>query len=433
MSPMYALKIPSYLDSIRAFRPTVLMRAVLILLAAAAALFGEDWPCFRGPSRQGVSSERNLALQWTADTGIAWSVDVPGESWSSPIVKGNLIFVTTATDGGASCRVLAYNTKAGKKLWETEVFRQTLARKEKRNSYATPTPVADAERVYAVFGGGGVAALDHHGKTLWTNRDLPYYSQHGLGGSPVLHDGRLIMARDHSLDGENAEEKKLGWLIPWDRSFVVALDAATGKISWKTGRGMSRLGHGTPTLLSVDGALQLISSAGGVVQGHNPVSGERLWNSFSQGEGVVPSPAVGEGLIFTASGFEKPTIRAFKPGGEMAWEQTKGVPMISSFLYAAPYLYSITTNGVAWCYRAATGEPVWQSRIGGNYSSSPVLAEGRIYFTSDEGETTVIAHGPEFKELARNPIGGRVQASLAIAGGRIYLRTASRLYAIGKN
>jgi outer membrane protein assembly factor BamB len=387
-------------------------------------LQGEDWPCFRGPARQGVSAESGIAERWTTTENVVWKADVAGEAWSSPIVSRGRVFVTTATDDGQSCRLQAFDAKTGRALWDREVFRQKTGQRELKNSYASPTPVADGQRVYAVFGDGSFAAVDYEGKVVWVNRDFPHFGQHGLGTSPVLHDGLLMMARDGSSEGE---DKKLGWQKPWDQSFVLALDTATGKLRWKTGRGLSRIAHVTPNLFEGE----LVSGAGDVVQGFDPRTGKLVWTGRSQGEGVVPSIVTGGGLIYTCSGFEKPTIRAFRRGGEVAWEQTRGVPMISSLLYAEPYLYSITTNGIAYCYRAATGEVVWQGRVGGDHSASPALAGGKLYFSSEQGEVTVLEAGPEFKVVARNPMGEKFQASPAISGGILYLRTQSRLYAVG--
>ena len=392
----------------------------LALLSLAAAPPSTDWPCFRGPSRQGLATTGTIPVQWDKP---AWSVDVPGEGWSSPVVAHGRVILTTATESGHSCHVLAYDAVSGKLLWDREVFRIQPGFKEAKNSYATPTAVADAKRIYTVFGDGSFAALDYSGKLLWLNRDYPHYSQHGLGASPILANGLLIMPRDGSND---QEDKKLGWQIPWDRSFVVALDAATGKQRWKTGRVSSRIAHASPTLLGS----RVISSAGDVVQAMDAVTGSLLWSARSEGEGVVPSAVTGGGLIYTCSGFGKPTIRAHHEDGTPAWEQTRGVPMISSLLYHDGLLYSITQNGIAWCFRASTGEVVWQGRVGGSHSASPILANGHLYFSSEEGEVTVIAAGPEFRVVARNALGDKMQASPAVSGGTLYLRTQSRLLAV---
>jgi outer membrane protein assembly factor BamB len=340
------------------------------------------------------------------------------------VSKGR-VFVTTATEGGASCRVLSLDAKSGRVVWDVELFRQAAGHKEKKNSYASPTPATDGQRVYAVCGDGSFAALDYTGKIVWANREIPHYSQHGLGSSPVISGHLLIMSRDGSSEGEN---KKLGWQIPWAEARVYAFDKNTGKLRWTGRRGMSRIGHTTPVVWRDT----LLTSAGDVVQAFRLKDGERIWSAASQGEGVVPSIVVGDGLIYSVSGFEKPTIRAHRPDGGLAWEQTRGVPMIPSLIYVKPYLYSVTTQGIAWCFDATTGEPVWQARVGGTFSASPVAAAGKIYLVSEEGEVVVIEAGPKFNQLAKNQVGEKMQASPALSNGRIYLRTEQHLIAIGK-
>lgn len=402
------------------------MRFLPVLLLSSFAC-AEDWPRFRGPSGQGVSSETNVAIEWSTEKNIAWKTPIPGLGWSSPIVWGDRVFVTTATDEGKSCHILAIHRKTGKLLWDTEVLRQNITMNRKQNSFATSTPVTDGKRVYAVFAGGGMAAVDFSGKVVWRNEEVRYYSEHGLGASPVLYRDLLIMPFDGSSTGE---DKKVGWQKPWDQSFLVAVDTATGKRRWRTGRGTSRIGHVTPTFLSVNGVQRLISSAGDVIQAYEPYTGERLWSTYSQGEGVVPSVVVGEDLIFTSSGFEKSTIRAVKPDGSIAWEQIKGVPHIPSYLYVKPHLYTLHEQGIAMCLRAATGDIVWQERVGGNYWSSPVYANGLIYFLDEECQTTIIKAGPQFEVVRRNPLEGRCQASPAISQGYLLIRTQDHLWAI---
>jgi outer membrane protein assembly factor BamB len=247
------------------------------------------------------------------------------------------------------------------------------------------------------------------------------------------------MARDGSNDGE---DKKLGWQVPWDKSFVMALDKATGKLRWKAPRGSSRIAHVVPNIWTApDGRVQVISGAGDVVQAFDARTGERLWTSKNIGEGVVPSIVLGDGVAFTASGWGgRESIKAFRLGGRgelketnLVWEQKKGTPKVPSMLYLQPHLYAITDGGVATCMNAGTGELVWQERVGGNFSASPVTAAGRIYFTGDNGETTVIEVGPAFKVLAKNPLGEKVQASLAIAHGHVFIRTEKHLFCIGTN
>ncbi|HEY7424022.1 MAG TPA: PQQ-binding-like beta-propeller repeat protein [Gemmataceae bacterium] len=396
----------------------------------------EDWPGFRGPSGQGISSEKGLPIHWKADENIAWKVAVPGEGWSSPVVCRDRVFLTTATDNGVSCRVLCFDRVSGKKRWDKEVYRQKPVRKEKRNSYATSTPATDGQRVYAVFGDGGIVALDYEGEVVWINRDVHFYSQHGLGTSPLLYGDLLILAFDGSSP---TDDKTVGWQKPWDKSFLLALDKATGKERWRARRGLSRIAHTTPVVMKVAGRDQIISNAGDVVQGFDPANGKRLWSVRSEGEGVVPSPVCGAGLIFITSGFGSPTIRAVRPGagvGQSAavvWGEKHSVPMIPSMLYVRPYLFAISQDGIAQCLEAASGKNLWHERVGGSYSASPICADAKIYLLSDGGETTILEAGSQFKVVARNRLEEHCQASLAASHGQLFLRTAKHLFCIGSH
>jgi outer membrane protein assembly factor BamB len=404
----------------------------------------ENWPRFRGPTGQGISTEAGLPREWNATDHVAWKTPIPGEGWSSPIVWGERIFLTAALQDGCQCHVLCLDAATGRVVWNTEVLTQVPGHKEGKNSHATPTPYTDGERVYAVFSDGSVAALDFAGGVLWTNREVRFYSRHGLGASPLLHDGLLIMPYDGSMRvtqagkwPNNTDEERTGWQIPWDKAFLVALDVHTGRRVWTAKRGLSRIAHVTPNVLREGDTAQLISCAGDCIQGFDPTTGALLWNVVSEGEGVTPSPAMGDGLIFTASGFVAPTLRTVRTGGRgnvtathVAWEQRKGVPMQVSPLYVKPHLYAVTDAGVVTCFQAATGEIVYQGRLGGNYCASPLYADGRIYCLSESGETVVIAPGAEFRILARNPLGDRCQASMAVSGGRLFIRTAQFLYCI---
>ena len=398
----------------------------------------ENWPQFRGPGHQGISAESNVPLKWSTTENIVWKIEIPGQSWSSPIVWNDRVFVTTATEGGAGCHVVSIDRTRGKIIWDKTVFKQALRRKEGRNTYATPTPATDGERIYACFGDGSFVALRFDGEIAWINRDYKFYGQHGLGSSPILQDGLLIMARDGSNEGD---DKSLGWQKPWDQSYVVALDAATGKERWKGMRGQSRISHGVPNIWQHDGKAEVISEAGDVVQGFDLKTGERLWSSTVIGEGKVPSVIIGNDLAFTSGGWGgKESIKAFKLGerGELkesnlVWEQKKSMPKVPSMLYLKPYLYSINDGGIAQCLKGDSGEVVWHERLKGNYSASPVAAAGRLYFLNDEAEMTVIQAGPEFKELASNPLGEKVQASIAISQGQLFIRTEKNLWCIGNS
>jgi len=405
------------------------------VLCLAPNLIAEDWPRFRGPTGQGLSTETGLPRSWNQNSNVVWKTKVPGAGWSSPIVWGDRVFVTAAAEDGVSFRVLCLERATGKVLWNQEAFRQTLTHKEGKNSYATPTPVTDGQRVYVLSFNGKFAALTLDGALVWTNRDFTFYSQHGIGVSPILHDDLLIAPFDGSNDGE---DKGIGWHTPWDKAFIVALDKRTGQLRWRASRGASRLAHPTPVVWRRGPGAQLISNAGDVVQGFDLKTGERLWSVHSQGEGVVPSPVLGEDMVFTASGFGKPTIRAVRLGGKgdatathIAWELPKNVPMMSSFLYVKPWLFTVNDNGMAMCLKADTGEILWQQRLAGNYSASPVYADGQIYFLAEDGLTTIIEAKPEFKVVTKNPLNEKCQASMAISKGRLFIRTEENLYCIG--
>ncbi|MEO8270100.1 MAG: PQQ-binding-like beta-propeller repeat protein [Aureliella sp.] len=418
-----------------------LVPVLFTLLSWGNPLQADQWPEFRGPHGDGHTTETNVPVHWSRTENVAWRTDLPGESWSSPVVWGDRVFVTTTLEEGKSCHLLAIDRPTGEIVWDKQIHEQDLRRKENRNSYATPTPAVDGERVYACFGDGTFVATDFEGNIVWSNADYPFYSQHGLGSSPILHNGLLIMARDGSSDGSSdGEDTKLGWQTPWDQSYLIALDTQTGKERWLAKRGLSRIAHGTPCIWEHAGRTQVISEAGDVVQGFDIDSGERLWSSRVDGEGKVPSTLVGHEMVFTAGGWGgKESIKAFQLGevGELeeknlVWEQKRGMPKIPSMLFAAPYLIAVTDGGIVSCMHAETGELQWQERLGGNYSASPVTAAGRIYITSDEAKTTVIELGDKPSIVAVNSLEEPLQASLAISQGSIFLRTEHALFRIGK-
>lgn len=408
------------------------MAAFCLISSITPFAEAENWTRFRGPNGQGVSSESGLPLEWSPEKNIAWKTAIPGNGWSSPIVFDDRIFVTTATEEGKSCHLICLDRKSGEILWDKEVHRQVPLKKRRQNSYATPTPVTDGKQVYAVFFDGATVALDFDGELIWKNTDTKFYSLHGLGASPLLAGDQLVMP----FDGSSREEERLGWQTPWKNASVVSLDTATGNRKWKGVRGESRVGHVTPILL--DSGKQIVSAGGDRVQGFDTATGERIWSIYSQGEGVTPSPVVGDGLIYTSSGFEAPTIRAIRPGGKgdvtkthIAWEQKKGVPALVSFIYVSPHLYTVTRDNVMHCLDGTTGDIVWRHRLKGTFSASPVLVDGKMYFTSQEGTTVVLRPGEKYDEVAKNEIDETCYASLAVSHGHFYLRTAENLYSIG--
>jgi outer membrane protein assembly factor BamB len=371
-----------------------------------------------------------VPVKWSTTENIAWKTRIPGDGWSSPIVGGDRVFLTATTAGGAACHVLCLDRKSGEIVWDKEVFQQKPGNMNGENSHASPTPVTDGERVYAVFSDGSFAALTYDGTVAWTNRSHKHKSQHGLGASPLLHDGLLIMPFDGS-DGE------IGWQKPWDKAVLLGLDAKTGQVRWEGKRGLSRVAHVTPNVWRDAGHVQVITAAGDVIQGLDPANGKLLWTAEAPGEGVVPSVVLGGGMAFAASGSGR-TLRAVRLGGQgdvskshLAWQQTKAVPFVPSFLYLDQCLYTIDDTGVAQCLAADTGKVLWQERIGGKFRASPIAADGKIYVVSEAGDATVFEAARRYQLVSRNSIGERCKASMAVSGGQIFLRGERQLYCIG--
>jgi outer membrane protein assembly factor BamB len=403
-----------------------------LCLTASDSAWGENWMRFRGPTGQGISSEKKLPVTWSATENIKWKTSLPGKGWSSPIVFEEHVFLTASTEEGVSCRVICINRKDGTIAWTTEVHRQKTGPMRKQNSYATPTAVTDGKQVYSVFYDGTVTAVDFSGKLVWKNSDLKFFSLHGLGASPILANGQVIMP----FDGSSREETRVGWKVPWEKAVILSLDAGNGSVRWKGTRGKSRVGHVTPIL--INNGNQLVSAGGDRVQGFDVMTGRRIWSVYSQGEGVTPSPVVGDGLIYTSSGFEAPTLRAIRFGGKgdvtethIAWEQKRGVAALSSLLYIKPYLYSISRDNILHCLEASSGKIIWMQRLSGVHWASPVYADGRIYILSEEGVTLVLRPGAKYAEVARNDISVTCLASMAVSQGNFYIRSDQDLYCIG--
>ncbi|MDR0327091.1 MAG: PQQ-binding-like beta-propeller repeat protein [Planctomycetaceae bacterium] len=422
-------------------------QTLALALAFFAAFFAtaftqepEQWSRFRGPNGQGISTATGLPTHWSADENIAWKIPIPGEGWSSPVIWNDHIFLTTADNGGTECRIIAINRKNGEILWNKLVFTQEIRHRHPRNSEATPTPVTDGQRVYTVFASGHFAAVDFKGEIVWTNTDIDFYSHHGFGASPIIYDDLLITA----VNPSNKEEPKgLGWNMPWDKSYLLALDKNTGKERWHTLRGMSRISHSTPVVIDVNGKTQIVSMAGDVVQGFDPANGELIWTVRSEGEPAVTTPAIGEGMVFATTTNVSP-ITGIKTDGKgdctdthVLWRQSRNVPMTASLLYVKPCVYAAPESGTFSAFDAATGEFLWQDRIEGRLDSSPIYADGKIYVTSHVGITKVYKPNDDPKKRAEivavNDIGETtVQATLAVAGKQLFLRTEKELWCIGK-
>jgi outer membrane protein assembly factor BamB len=396
---------------------------LILFLIAAPPASGEDWPQFRGPGGQGHSAEKGLPLNWSDDgkvqENIAWKTAVPGLGWSSPVVRGARVWITTALDGGRSLRALCFDAATGEILKDVEVFHQSdPGQIHAKNSHASPTPVLEGDRVYVHFGAHGTACLSMEGKVLW-KQVLRYAHRHGPAGSPVLF-GRLLIV---SCDGTDVQ-------------FVAALDAETGEVRWKKDRS-GPMAYSTPLVARVGGEDQAVSTGGNRAAAYDPRSGEEIWSVRYQGYSLVPRPVHGLGLFFLCTGFDSPSIIALREGGRgditdthLAWTRKRGAPLNPSPILVGDDLYFVNDHGVLTCLEARTGSERGQARLEGEFSASPLYADGRLYFLNEEGTATVVEPGAELKKLAVNRVEGRTLASPAVSGGAILLRTDKHLLRI---
>jgi len=321
---------------------------------------------------------------------------------------------------GISLRVLAFDVDTGRLIVNTEVAKAGAGPPiNPKNSYASPTPIVDGDRVYVHFGAEGTAALTTAGEIVWKAK-FPYESQHGNGGSPVLYDDLLIFSCDGSND-----------------AFVVAVDKRTGKVRWKTSRRQPwDQAYSTPLVIRVGERDELVSVGAYRAAAYDPRTGKEIWRvSYADGFSNVPRPVFAGGLVYIATGFQQPTLLAVRPDGSgdvtkthVAWTLKRGAPLTPSPLAVGDELYVVNDGGIAQCLDAATGTSHWVQRLGPAYSASPVFADGRIYFLSEDGTSTVIAPGKEFKRLGSSALDGEILASMAVSERSIFIRTGTHLY-----
>lgn len=384
------------------------------------------WPRWRGPSGQGLVQGGGYPDAWSDRDNVAWAVETPGKGNSSPILWGDRIFLTTAYEEGVwplyrvRRSVLCLRRQDGKILWETFAPQAEAEKANRKNGYASGTPATDGERVYAYLGNHGLLAVDFGGKQVW-HRGLggldPY---HGTSCSPLLYQDRVILYQDQRAPAH---------------SFVAAFDRRTGETKWWTGR-EETVGWGSPVAIRANDRDEIIVSGQYRVRAYSPESGKELWRCEGNLVEVTPTPVAGHGLVFCSSGRAGPTL-AIRPGGAIAWQTPKGSPFVPSPVLYGDHLYLVNDmTSVATSLEARTGRVVWQGRLGEaqreSFSASPVAADGKIFFTSDSGETFVVKAAPEFELLRVNHLGTRVLASPAGVGRRWYFRTEKHLVAVGK-
>lgn len=421
---------------------SLLLATVLPALHTAPA--ADQWPQFRGPHGNGHADATGLPLKWSAAENVKWSVPIAGKAWSSPVIWDDQVWVSTATPDGQQLSAVCVSKADGKVIHDLKLF--SVANPQfchKFNSYASPTPAIEAGRIYVTFGSPGTACLDTQtGKTLWERRDLECNHFRGAGSSPVIFENLLLLHFDGS-----------------DLQYVVALDKKTGKTVWKTNRsidhkdiqpdgkiqadGDMRKAFATPHVETIDGQPLMLSQGAKAHYAYDPRTGKELWRVEERGQHSASTrPVYGNGMFYLPTGFSKGQLLAVRAGGSgvvtgthVAWRLNRGVPNKPSLLLHNDLLFMIDDGGVAACVDAKTGADIWRERVGGNYSAAPILADGRLYFLSEEGKATVIEAGRQFKVLAENYLGkdkdtDGFMASPAVSGNALYLRTRTKLYRI---
>jgi outer membrane protein assembly factor BamB len=432
------------------------------LMVAGATMLAADWPHWRGPAASGVAGDQKLPVRWSATENVAWKAPLAGVGVSTPIVSGDRVFVTSqlgsgirrpgnhprlvqggdaATQGeraleaaraaGADADktffvVEAFSRADGKRVWERRIEAEgTLTPVHDKHNLASPSPVADGSRVYAWFGTGQIAALNHDGTIAW-QRHLgkemgPYDIQWGHGSSPVVYGDLLILLCDHT-----------------PASYIVALDKTTGKERWKADRGKGRSSYSTP--LVVEGAFgaELIVNSSERLDAYDARTGKFLWHTGESNRFPIPSPVFHAGVIYASRGYRSGPYMAVRPGGSgdvtatrTVWSVATGAPYVSSLLYYDGVIYMANDVGVLTAIDAATGVRLWQERVDGVFSASPIAGGGHVYFVSENGDTVVVKAGRAPQIVGRNALGERAVASPAASNGRIFIRTDNHLFCVG--
>jgi outer membrane protein assembly factor BamB len=385
-----------------------------------------DWPWWRGPTLDGKSADRNVATTWSATENVVWKTKVPGRGHSSPCVCGDRVFLTTADEEAHKQFVLAFERTTGNPLWTPLAHEAAFTRKNAKNSHASATPACDGQRLYSVFlnaDGLHVTATDQGGKILWQTRAGAFQSEHGYGSSPLLYKS-LVLVNGDSLKG----------------SFQAALDAATGKVVWKVDRKVTgRHGnYATAAVATLAGKPQLILTGMSEVSSLDPDTGKLLWSCAGPAEVTACTAACGDGVVFATGGFPEKELLAVRADGSgevtkshVLWRTNRGVTYVPSPLYHDGRLFVVADGGVTTCFEAATGKQLWQDRLAGAFTSSPILVGDLVYATSEAGKTFVFKAGPKFELLASNDLGEGVLATPAVCGGQVFLRTEQHLYCLG--
>lgn len=401
----------------------------------------EEWPAFRGPLSNGQALSSRLPTQLGEEQNVIWKTPIHGKGWSSPVISGGRIWLTTATEDGTELSVVCVDRETGKIVRDEVLFRVANPQFcHKFNSYASPTPVISGGRVYVSFGSPGIACLDEAtGLKLWERTDFVCNHYRGAGSSPIVWKNLLL----HPFDGSDAQ-------------YVVALDCETGKTVWKTdrsvdfqdldsagkpaGEGDYRKAFATPLVVEWEGRPVMLSSGAKAHYAYDPATGRELWRVEERGQHSASTrPVVGEGMAFIQTGFGKPQLLAVQLGGKgvleesmIRWRLKKGVPSKPSLILYEGLLLMVDDSGIGTCVEARTGEVLWTQRIGGNFSASPICAGGKVYFLNEEGKVTVIEATREYRVVSEGKFESGFMASPAVAGEDLFLRTKTALYRIGE-
>ncbi|QDT08413.1 PQQ-binding-like beta-propeller repeat protein [Planctomycetes bacterium K23_9] len=415
----------------KTFLPCAIFIAILACPTEATAQTNQ-WPQFRGPTGDGqaVQTQAGAAnVPTTIDSSVVtWSTPIHGKGWSSPVVWDNKIWLTTATEDGQKMSVVCVDATSGKILIDKVVCENPdPAFCHPMNSYATPTPILEAGRVYVHFGSYLTACLDMDtAETIWERRDLECDHHRGPASSPIIHGNKLFVAYDG-----------------FDVQYVVALDKNTGKTIWKTDRdidygtdnGDRMKAYCTGHIINVDGKEQLVYPSAVATIAYAPETGKAIWTAYHDGMNASARPIYHDGLVFITNGMGSMVAVAANGKGDVtgthiAWSANKGVAKKSSQLIVDGLLYMISDDGIATCRDPKTGDLHWQKRIGGSYAASPVYAGGKLYLFSIEGNVTTLQPGIKFLALAESTLGDGFMASAAVVGDAMILRSKSALYRV---
>jgi outer membrane protein assembly factor BamB len=410
--------------------------AGVVVAGLASPAVADNWPQWRGPQLNGVSREANLPLRWTQQENVAWKLPLPGRSGSTPIVWGERVFLNVAE--GDDISLWTVDRATGKVLWKQRLGggNQTV----RKHNMSSPSPVTDGKTVWVLTGTGVLKAFDFAGKELWARDIQKEYGafglNHGYGSSPLLFQGSLFIPVLHGMKTD-------------DPSYLLRIDGATGKTLWKverptTAQSESPDAYTTPALVQRGSQAEIVITGGDVVTGHDPATGKELWRANGLNPTndpwyrIVASPVVNGDLVYAPTRV-RPML-ALRAGGRgdvtqshRVWSFDNG-PDVPTPVTDGTLLYVVNDKGIVWALDAKTGKEVYgpQRLKVGTYSSSPVLADGKIYVTNEDGVTSVYRAGPKFELLAENDLGDYTLSSLAVSEGQIFARTASGLYAIGQ-